>query len=90
VEVLNGSGASGAATTTGQALDAAGFTLNGTGNAASFDYTTSAINYAPGHVAAAETLLSQIQGPTQLVPDSSLAGDNVDLVIGSTFKGIIS
>jgi hypothetical protein len=90
VEVLNGSGASDAATTTGAALHAAGFALNGTANAASFDYTTSAINYSPGHVAAAETLLEHINGPTQLIEDSSLQGNNVDLVIGSSFKGIIS
>ena len=88
VEVLNGSGAPGQATTVGTALHNVGFALNGTGNAKTFQYTTSEIEYAPGHRAAAEVLLGHLNGPAYLQSDTALTGDDVVLIVGSTFRSV--
>ena len=78
------------ATMVGSALQTAGFALNGTGNAASFSYTTSEIEYPPGHLAAARTLLDHLDGPTMLDVDSELHGDNVVLIVGTTFREVVA
>jgi LCP family protein required for cell wall assembly len=88
VDVLNGDGTSGAAATVSSDLRKAGFTVSATGNASSFSFTTSQIQYAPGHLAVARQLAASISGGTQLASDSALSGDSVIFTVGSTFAGV--
>lgn len=88
VEVLNGSGAAGAATSAATALHGAGFLLNGTGNAASFTHVENVAEYSAGSVAAARTLALWVTGGTQLVEVPGLAPNEVYLVLGSSFHGL--
>ncbi len=90
VEVLNGTGAPGAAGAAGRALEVRGFDVNGTGDAASFTYVVSVIEYPPGMEAEAETLAHYVVGSTSLSPDDSLTGQVLELVVGSSFRGILS
>jgi hypothetical protein len=88
VEVVNGSGASGLAATTATALHAAGFAINGTMDAESFIYSTSVIEYPPGDLSDAYTVLAHLNGPTRLVEDSSVPTGEVHFIVGSTFQGV--
>ena len=90
VRVLNGDGTSGLAGTVSTDLKNAGYTVSGTGNAGSFSYTTSQIQYAPGHENVATQFESSISGATQLVSDSSLSGNEIVFTVGSTFSSIKS
>lgn len=89
VEVLNGNGIAGAAGDAANDLTKSGFSVSGTGNASSYSYAASEIQYAPGKEAVAQQLASAISGSTQLVSDSSLTGDNLVLTVGSTFNGLV-
>lgn len=88
VDVLNGDGTSGLAATVSGDLVRAGYTVTGTGNASSFSYTTSRIQYAPGQQAVAEQLAASISGGTELSADAALTGRSVILTVGSTFAGV--
>jgi hypothetical protein len=88
VEIVNGSGASGAATSTASGLHSVGFAINGTMDAPSYSYTTSVIEYPSGGLADAYTVLAHLNGPTELVEDSSVPAGEVHLIVGSTFRGV--
>lgn len=79
VQVLNGRGTSGAATTASTALRQAGFVIAGTGNADRASTTT--IRYGSSQAAAAATLAKAIPGAT-LTADSTL-GTTVILTLGT-------
>jgi LCP family protein required for cell wall assembly len=86
VSVLNGSGVSGAAATTADALTGVGFAASSGGNApASTDVTT--IRHAPGDEAQAAVLAAQVPGAA-VAADDSLPAGTVVLVLGSDFNGI--
>ncbi len=88
VEVLNGSGGPGLASAAALALHRAGFLVNGTGNAASFQHVESVAEYSPGSELAAATVAAYLTGGTQLLPVAGLAPDEVDLVLGSQYHGL--
>jgi hypothetical protein len=88
VEVLNGSGATGAATSAAATLHSAGFLVNGTGNASSFGHVDNLAEYSSGSELAAATVAAYISGGTELFEVAGLAPDEVDLVIGSSFHGL--
>ena len=88
VQVLNGNGTSGAANTAATALRNAGFTVSSTGDAASFTYSSNEVEYGPSGLAAAQLLQSSLTGGATLVPDSSLSGSSVILVVGSHYAGV--
>jgi hypothetical protein len=88
VEIFNGSGASGVAASTASGLHAVGFSINGTADASSFTYTTSVIEYPPGELAEADTVLAHLNGPTRLEVDSAVPTGEVHLILGSTFVGV--
>jgi LCP family protein required for cell wall assembly len=88
VDVLNGDGTSGLAATVSGDLHRAGYTVTGTGNGSSFSFTTSQIQYAPGHLAEAQQLAASISSGTQSVSDPSLTGNSLILTVGSTFAGL--
>lgn len=88
VEVLNGMGQSGAASTAASALRAQGFVINGTGDAASFSHVASVVAYPPGGSAAAHTLAAHVSGAVTLTEDTTVPSNEVDLVVGSSFTGV--
>jgi len=90
VRVLNGDGTNGLAATVSNELKNDGYSTAGTGDAASFSFTTSEIQYAPGHESIATQLESSMTGPFKLVSDASLSGNTVYLTVGSTFGGVKS
>ncbi len=88
VEVLNGAGVPHLAATTAQALRAAGFLVNGTGNAASFQHDATVVEFSSGSEQAAETVAAYVSGSSVLAEVPGLAPDEVDLVLGEDFDGL--
>ncbi|HUZ21800.1 MAG TPA: LytR C-terminal domain-containing protein [Acidimicrobiales bacterium] len=88
VEVLNGTGQTGAATAASHALAAQGFLINGTGNAANFQYSETVVEYPPGALAAAQTVAAHVTGAATLEASSALPSGVVDLIIGATYNGV--
>jgi LCP family protein required for cell wall assembly len=88
VKVLNGSGVSGIANQAAAGLTSRGFDVTGTGNAASFAYTNSVIEYASAaDIAEVNTLKKVLSDVTEL-KDSSLTPGTVELIVGSDFTGL--
>jgi LCP family protein required for cell wall assembly len=88
VKILNGSGAPGLASQAAAGLTSRGFDVTGTGNAASFAYTNSVIEYASAaDMAAVNTLKQELANVTDL-QDSTLTPGTVDLILGSDFNGL--
>jgi LCP family protein required for cell wall assembly len=85
VEVLNGSGQPGAASSAGSALTTLGFDVTGTGDAAAFDYTSSVIEYASAADLAAVNTLKQVLTGVTAVQDASLTPGTIELIVGSGF-----
>ncbi|MGO8726719.1 MAG: LCP family protein [Streptosporangiaceae bacterium] len=86
VQVLNGSGISGVAATASTDLTSRGFNVVGSGNAASFGYTHSVIQYASAAgLPAGETLKAQLSGVT-LEENTSLTPGTLNLILGSSFS----
>jgi LCP family protein required for cell wall assembly len=87
VEVFNGSGTEGLAGTAAGQLEAAGFTVTGTANADSADYTATEIRYAAGDESLAATLAAQVPG-ARTTESADPTGGTVQLVLGSDFTAI--
>jgi LCP family protein required for cell wall assembly len=89
VEVLNGSGANRVASQAAAGLTSRGFDVTGTGDAPSFAYTKSVIEYASAaDMAAVNTLKRELTNVTLLrVP--SLVPGTIDLILGSDFTGLV-
>jgi LCP family protein required for cell wall assembly len=86
VDVLNGSSASGIAHTTAAALTAQGFQVNEVGDASTrlSSGNPPEILYGPSGTEAANTLASAIDGSVTLVPEASLTGSTVELLLAGT------
>ena len=86
VDVLNASTVNGIAHTTALALATLGFNIDEIGNASTPVSTDGAseIQYGPSGIAAAHTLASALSGPVTLVPDPSLTGQTVSLLIAGS------
>ena len=86
VNVLNASTQSGIAHSTAQALTTQGFDVTEVGNASTqlSEAGSSEILYGPSGVEAAHTLSSVLSGPVTLVPDPSLSGQTVSLLIAGS------
>jgi LCP family protein required for cell wall assembly len=90
VKVLNGSGTAGIASQAASALTSRGFDVTGTGNAASFAYTKSVIEYAStADMAAVNTLKQELTNVTTL-QDSTVTPGTVELILGSDFNGMVA
>jgi LCP family protein required for cell wall assembly len=87
VEVLNGSGISGLAASAQGELEAAGFTVTGTGNADSSDHTQTVVRHAAGDEALAATVAAQVPGSIVELDDTLTSG-TVQLVLGEDFNGV--
>jgi LCP family protein required for cell wall assembly len=86
VEVLNGSGQSGQAAEAASSLRKDGFKVTSTGNAGSFGYSSSVVEYGAGGQAAAQLLAAKVGGGTTLREDPALSGDHVVLITGQAFS----
>ncbi len=90
VEVMNGNGVSNEASTVAASLTSRGFNVVGTGDAPSFSYTRSVIEYASAaDLPAADSLKARLSSVT-LEHDASLTPGTVDLIVGSTYAGLRS
>ncbi len=88
VEVLNGSGVSSIASEAAAGLTSRGFDVTGTGDAPSFAYTNSVIEYSSAaDLAAVNTLKKELTNVTSLRV-ASLTPGTVDLILGSDFTGL--
>lgn len=88
VRVLNGDGTTGVAAQTATALTKAGFTVTGVGNAASFGYSATVIEYgAAAGLRAASTLARMVPG-ARLARAAAVPPGSVTLIIGSSFHGV--
>ncbi|PRY48532.1 LytR family transcriptional attenuator [Geodermatophilus tzadiensis] len=81
VEVYNGSGIPGLAADATADLEAAGFVVTSTGNAATSDHEQTVVRYAPGDEALADTLVAAVPGAVPEVSDEPEPG-TVQLVLG--------
>jgi LCP family protein required for cell wall assembly len=89
LEVLNGSGTMGLASTTATGLTSLGFNVIGTGDAPNgFSYTESVIEYSSAAQLPAVNTLKKEVGGVQVRQDSSLQAGTLSLIIGSRFTGL--
>ena len=89
VKILNGSGVAGIAAQAAVGLTSRGFDVTGTGNAASFAYTNSVIEYpSTAEMAEVNTLKAELANVTDLL-DPTLAPGTVALILGSDFTGLV-
>ena len=88
VKVLNGSGAQGIASQAATSLTGRGFDVTGTGNAASFSYTESVIEYASAADMAEVNTLKQVLTHVTDLRVASLAPGTIELILGSDFTGL--
>ena len=89
VVVLNGSGVSRLATEAATGLTSRGFDVTGTGDAKSFAYTKSVIEYSSAaDMAEVNTLKKELTNVTDLQV-ASLSPGTVDLILGSDFTGLV-
>jgi LCP family protein required for cell wall assembly len=88
VEVLNGSGVATVATEAADGLTKRGFDVTGTGDAPSYAYTKSVIEYSsPADMAQVNTLKQELSNVTDL-QDAALTPGTVELILGSDFTGL--
>jgi LCP family protein required for cell wall assembly len=87
VLVRNGSGVQGAAANTSQSLSELGFVPGGAENEPRGTVDQSEVRYRPSDEAKAKLLAGYV-ADAKLVPDSSLPGTEVILVVGRSFKGL--
>jgi LCP family protein required for cell wall assembly len=90
VQVLNGSGASGVAATTGAALTSRGFNVLGTGDASAFDYTQSVIEYASASEKPQVRALRKQLNDVTVKVNPSLEAGTVELILGQSYTGTLS
>jgi LCP family protein required for cell wall assembly len=85
VDVLNASTANGVAHLVAGALATGGFTIDEIGDASTpLTGSSSEILYGPAATQSAQTLAADLSGPVTLVPDSSLTGTTVQLLVDGT------
>ena len=89
VEILNGSGVTHIASEAAAGLTSRGFDVTGTGDAPSFAYTNSVIEYSStADMAAVNTLKKELTNVTSLRV-ARLTPGTVDLILGSDFTGLV-
>jgi hypothetical protein len=88
LEVLNGSGTAGIASTAATGLANLGFNVIGTGDAPNFTYTDSVIEYGSAtQLPAVNTLKKEVAG-VQVKQVTSLQAGTLSLILGSKFTGL--
>jgi LCP family protein required for cell wall assembly len=88
VKVLNGNGGDASASTAAAALGQAGYKVTFTGNALSYDYPKTIVQYAPGQQAKASLLSSSLAAGAKVEEDKTLVGADLALVLGLDYTGL--
>lgn len=88
VRVLNGSGVPGEAGRAASALEAAGFTAAGTGEAESFAFDGTVVRYRQGGRPVAELVARYLSGVVELVEVTDALDADVVVVTGAGFGGV--
>ena len=88
VQVLNGSGIQGMAARAAAGLTSRGFDVTGTGDAATFSYTNSVIEYSSSADMAEVNTLKQAISDVADLKDASLTPGTIELILGSDFTGL--
>jgi LCP family protein required for cell wall assembly len=86
LQVLNGEGTPGAAAQAAAALETAGFTVAGTGDATEIGRTT--IRYGPEAEDAAQLLDQALVGGADLIVDETVTDTDLVLVLGADYQGV--
>lgn len=81
IQVLNGNGITGSASTITAALQKAGFTVSNTGNAKSFTYTKTYVYFKTGQDAAAQAVETALAGRTVIRQNSDTIAKTYDIVV---------
>jgi LCP family protein required for cell wall assembly len=87
INVLNGSGVTGAAAKAAAALDTEGFHATVGGDAASASYQLSVVEYGPTRVQSSQTVAAAVTGSTRK-SDPAL-GSSITLIVGSNYSGVV-
>jgi LCP family protein required for cell wall assembly len=87
--VLNGSGAPGQAGKVATALEAVGFTVDGTGNAEMGVVPRTLVRYAPGSENAADLVARHLTSGALLEEDPSLGQNDVVVITGTDFTTVM-
>jgi hypothetical protein len=87
VRVLNGGGTAGLAGRVSGDLRNQQFNVVDNGNADNFNYARSIVRHRPEAVAKAQLLQRSLISGAQLVPDATLQGVDVALVVGRDYAG---
>jgi len=90
VQVLNGSGVQGIANQAAAGLTSRGFDVTGTGDAGSFAYTKSVIEYSSAADMAEVNTLKQVLTNVTDLQVASLKPGTLELILGSDFTGLAS
>ena len=90
VEVLNGSGIAGVASTAAEGLARRGFKVAGNTNASSFGYTKSVVQYASSADLAKARAVEAVLGDVTLQKNSGVSPGTVNLILGSGFTALKS
>jgi LCP family protein required for cell wall assembly len=90
IQVENGAGTNGLATQVDTDLTKRGFDVLGTGDASSFTYTASVIEYAASSDMPAVNTLKALFSNVKVQQDSSLTPGTITLIVGSTYTGLKS
>jgi hypothetical protein len=90
VQIENGAGTNGLASQVDTDLTKRGFDVVGTGDASSFTYTTSLIEYAASSDMPAVNTLKALLSNVKVQQDSSLTPGTITLIVGSTYAGLKS
>jgi hypothetical protein len=88
VEVLNGSGVTGQATTVSHDLASAGFGLAGTGDAETFDHARTVVRYAAGNEEAADLVVRWLVAGAEIEEVKTLKGADIVVVSGTDYEGV--
>lgn len=83
VSVINGSGITGQAGSTGTALRDVGFDVVGMENGSTFGHTSTVVEYGPDGLAAAHTVAAYLEGPVTLEESAGLGPTSIDVITGS-------
>ncbi|MBF6413667.1 LCP family protein [Nocardia cyriacigeorgica] len=90
LQVSNGSGIKGQASTVANKLNNVGFPIYSTGNYDGGTSENTIVRYATGFEAEAATVASAIPGATMAAADTDDLGSIIEVVLGSDFQGVVS
>jgi LCP family protein required for cell wall assembly len=90
VLVLNGNGRDGGASLAATSLSQAGFRVASTGDAQTYDYAQTVVQFAPGQRAKAEFVRSSLAAGATIAEDRALTGSGADvaIVLGADYTGL--